>query len=63
LAPAGSDAAPAVPPPASAWITSTEWNIVPQAGTATPPLPVFARDVVLSQGVSAATLTVAGLGL
>jgi hypothetical protein len=63
LAAAGSLAAPAAPPPATGWITSAAWNVAPQAGTAPPTLPVFARDVVLTQGVSAATLTVAGLGL
>lgn len=59
----GSVAAPGAPPPATGWITSSAWNVAPRAGTATPILPVFARDVVLDQGVTAATLTVAGLGL
>ena len=63
LARAGSLAAPAAAPSASGWITSKAWNIVPAMGAPTPPMPVFARDIVLGEAPQQATLTIAGVGL
>lgn len=63
LARAGSLAIPAAAPSASGWITSQAWNIVPAQGAPTPPMPVFARDVVLGEVPQKATLTIAGVGL
>lgn len=63
LAPIGTLTSPAAPPSADGWITSEAWNISPAPGVATPVMPVFARDVALSQPVSSATLSIAGLGL
>ncbi len=63
LASIGTLVAPAAAPSSTGWITSTAWNTEPTAHTATKPMPIFARNVALTQHVASATLTIAGLGV